>query len=104
MTTISLFYSYEKVLILMNIEMIGKNSMKHHYLNFYSHLNMEDISDADYAHAKRVCKDFEMKILEDFYGFYVQSNYCWLMYLRIIEIYVLKNMKLILQNFFQLLD
>ena len=25
---------------------------------FYSHLNMEDITDADYAHAKRVCKDF----------------------------------------------
>ena len=22
---------------------------------FYSHLNMEDITDADYAHAKRVC-------------------------------------------------
>ena len=26
-----------------------------------SHLNMEDIDDADYAHAKRVCKDFEIK-------------------------------------------
>ena len=26
---------------------------------FYSHLNMEDITDADYAHTKRVCKDFE---------------------------------------------
>ena len=31
---------------------------------FYSHLNMEDITDADYAHAKRVCKDFETKKLE----------------------------------------
>ena len=28
----------------------------------YSHLNMEDITDADCAHAKRVCKDFETKI------------------------------------------
>ena len=28
----------------------------------YSNLNMEDISDADYMHAKRVCKDFEKKI------------------------------------------
>ena len=28
---------------------------------FYSHLNMEDNTDADYAHAKRVCKDFEIK-------------------------------------------
>ena len=25
---------------------------------FYSNLNMEDITDADYMHAKRVCKDF----------------------------------------------
>ena len=28
---------------------------------FYSHLNMEDITDAGYTHAKRVCKDFEVK-------------------------------------------
>ena len=26
--------------------------------DFYSHLSMEDINDADSAHAKRVCKDF----------------------------------------------
>ena len=25
---------------------------------FYSNLNLEDITDADYIHAKRVCKDF----------------------------------------------
>ena len=30
---------------------------------FYSNLNMEDITDADYTHAKRVCKEFEMKNL-----------------------------------------
>ena len=30
--------------------------------DFYSHLNMEDITDAEYAYAKRVCKDFEKKI------------------------------------------
>ena len=29
--------------------------------DFYSHLNMEDITDADYALTKRVCKDFEIK-------------------------------------------
>ena len=29
--------------------------------DFYSHLNMEDIIDANYAHAKRVCKDFRRK-------------------------------------------
>ena len=27
--------------------------------DFYSHLNMEDITDADYVHAKIVCQDFE---------------------------------------------
>ena len=26
--------------------------------DFYIHLNMEDITDADYAHSKRACKDF----------------------------------------------
>ena len=29
--------------------------------DFYSHLNIEDITDADYTHSKRVCKDFEIK-------------------------------------------
>ena len=29
--------------------------------DFYSHLNVEDHTDADYAHAKTVCKDFEKK-------------------------------------------
>ena len=32
--------------------------------DFYSHLNMEDITDADYVHAKRVCKDLEVNNLE----------------------------------------
>ena len=27
---------------------------------FYSNLNMEDVTDADYTHAKRVCKNFEI--------------------------------------------
>ena len=27
---------------------------------FYSNLNMEDITDAYYMHEKRVCKDFEI--------------------------------------------
>ena len=41
---------------------------------FYGHLNMEDITDADYAHAKRVCKDFEIEILGKYYDLYVQNN------------------------------
>ena len=32
--------------------------------DFYSHLNAEDITDADYATAKRVYKDFKVKIQE----------------------------------------
>ena len=39
--------------------------------DFYSHLNIEDITDADYAHAKRICKDFEIKHLGEYYDLYV---------------------------------
>ena len=35
---------------------------------------MEDITDADYAHTKRVYKDFEKKNLEKYHNFYVQSH------------------------------
>ena len=42
--------------------------------NFYSHLNLEDITDADYSHAKRFCKDFELKKLGEYHDLYVQSN------------------------------
>ena len=46
--------------------------------DFYSHLNMEGFNDADYALAERVCKDFE------------------LMYLKNLEICILKYKNLIL--------
>ena len=51
--------------------------MKHHYLKkkkFYSHLIMEGITDADYAHAKSVCKNFEIKKLGKYHDLYVQSD------------------------------
>ena len=35
---------------------------------------MEYITDVDYAHAKRVCKDFQIKNLGEYHDFYVQSN------------------------------
>ena len=35
---------------------------------------MEDITDADYAHAKIVCKDFEIKELGGCHDIYVQGN------------------------------
>ena len=42
--------------------------------DFYSHLNTEDIANPDYAHAKRVYKDFEIKNLGDYPELYVQSE------------------------------
>ena len=35
---------------------------------------MEDITDAHYTHANRVCKDFEIKKLGEYHDLYVQSN------------------------------
>ena len=70
--------------------------------DFYGHLNMEYITDPDYAHAKRVCKDFEIKILGEYHDLYVQGDTLLLKYLRTLEICALNYM--ILQNFFPLLD
>ena len=42
--------------------------------DFRSHLNMEDITDADNARQKRVCKDFGTKNLGECHDLYVQSN------------------------------
>ena len=42
---------------------------------FYSKLNMEDFTDADYMHAKGVCKDFEIKDLGEYHGdLYLKSD------------------------------
>ena len=42
--------------------------------DLHSHLNMEDITDADYTHTKRVSKDFEIKNLGKYHNLYVQSD------------------------------
>ena len=42
--------------------------------DFYNHLNMKDITDADYAHTKRVFKDFEIQYLGDYHDLYAQIN------------------------------
>ena len=34
---------------------------------------MEDITDADYEQAKRLCKDFEIKNLGEYHDLYVQN-------------------------------
>ena len=35
---------------------------------------MEDITDADYTHVKKVCKDFEIKNLGEYHDLYVRSD------------------------------
>ena len=42
--------------------------------DFYILLIIEDITDADYEHAKRVCKDFQINNLGEHNGLYVPSN------------------------------
>ena len=43
--------------------------------DFYSCcLNMEDITDIDYKHAKKVFRELEMNNLGDYHDLYVQSD------------------------------
>ena len=42
--------------------------------DFYSNLNMEDISDIDYRHANNVFKRFKLENLGDYHDLYVQSD------------------------------
>ena len=60
----------------MSTWITGKSLMKLHYQKkkFYSNLNMKDITDADYKHAKRVCKDFEIKNLGEYHDLYLNSD------------------------------
>ena len=39
-----------------------------------SNLNMEDITDADYIHTKRVCKDFQIKNYGEYHGLFPKSD------------------------------
>ena len=42
--------------------------------DFYIHVFMENIIDADYTHAKRASKDFEIKTLDEYHDLYVKSD------------------------------
>ena len=42
--------------------------------DFYSNLNMENNTDADYNHGKRVCNVFEIKNLGEYHGLYLNSD------------------------------
>ena len=66
--------------------------------DFQKHLNMEDITDGDWTNSKRAFKYFEITNLGEYH-----DSYCQLMYLRTLELCLLKYVSLILQNFFQLL-
>ena len=54
-------------------EKFNKTSL-HEKEDFYSHLHIEDTTDADYVHGKRVCKNFEIKNLAEYHDLYVQGN------------------------------
>ena len=58
----------------MNIcERFGETSLPDKEV-FYSSLNMEDIKDVDYRHAKRIFKNLNNKNLRDYHYLYVQRN------------------------------
>ena len=46
---------------------------------FYSNLNIDNITDADYMHAKRVCKVFQIKNLGQYHDLH------WLMFSKTSE-------------------
>ena len=41
---------------------------------FYSNLNMEDITDADCIHVKRVCNSLETKKLDEYHDLYLIND------------------------------
>ena len=40
----------------------------------YNNLNMEDITDANHMHAKKVCKDFQIKNLSEYHNLYLKND------------------------------
>ena len=41
---------------------------------FYSSINMKDITDVDYRHAKSIFKNVNNKNLDDYYDLYIQTD------------------------------
>ena len=63
---------------------------------FYSELKLEDISDADYAHAQKVWEVFGIKNRGEYHDLYAQSDTLLLAdVLKTLEICALKYMDLI---------
>ena len=42
--------------------------------NFHGQLNIEDITDTDQTHGKRVCNGFKVKNLEEYHDLYVETD------------------------------
>ena len=71
---------------------------------FCSNLNMEAITDSDYMHAERVCKDFEIKNVGEYHDLYYKNDTLFLadvfetfreMCLKIYHLNPLKFLKLL---------
>ena len=63
--------------ILMNIWMIGNETSLSELEDFYSHLNMEDSTDADYTHSKSVYKDLKVGNLGKYHIYmFKKIHYC----------------------------
>ena len=56
-----------------DLEKFNENSLRQKE-DFYNQLNMKDIINRDYAHAKRACKDLEIKHLGEYHDLYVESD------------------------------
>ena len=67
MISINLFCCKEKVFMLISTWRNGKKVNE-----FYSNLNTEDITDVDYMHAERVCKDFKIQNLGEYHDLYLK--------------------------------
>ena len=65
--------------------------------SFYSELNLENITDKDYAHAQKVWEIFGMKNLGEYHDLYAQSDTLLLADLfEFLEISVMKYINLVL--------
>ena len=60
------------VFILLSTWMNGKYLIKHHCLKKKNFI--KDCKDADYMHAKRVYKDFEIKSSGKYHNLYLKSD------------------------------
>ena len=73
-------YPYE---YMDSLERFDKTSLPKK-VDFYSNLNMEDITNADYKNPKRVWKDFKTKNLSEYQDLHLQSD-------TLLPAYVFKN-------------